>query len=208
LGLSGNPESLIAFIRDSGVKNLTIVTNDSADDQTDLSALLSNGQVRKLISSSMNDSKLIRQLLASGQLELELTSPATLVERVIAGGAGIPVFHTRTGVGTPDAEGKPLEHIDGHLHVRETWLQADLAIVKAWRADHEGNLMFRKTMRTFNPIMATAARFTAVEVEEMVSVGTLHPNNVHTRGLYVDRVIQGLTTVRRLEKGVVGYRAA
>jgi 3-oxoacid CoA-transferase subunit A len=205
-GLSGNPENLIPAIRDAGVKQLTLISNNCGADGFGLWMLLNNGQIRKMISSYVGENKLFEQLYLSGQLELELTPQGTLAERIRAGGAGIPAFYTRTGVGTVVAEGKPHETFDGELYVREGWLRADLAIIKAWRADPSGNLVFRKTARNFNPMMATAAKVTIVEVEEIVEAGTLDPDHVHTPGIYVNRIIQGTHYARLIEKRTVRPR--
>lgn len=199
-GLSGNPESLIPAIRDAGVKDLTVISNNCGADGFGLWLLLNNGQIRKMISSYVGENKLFEQLYLDGNLELELNPQGTLAERIRAGGAGIPAFYTRTGVGTVVAEGKPVEEFDGELYVRETWLRADLAIIKAWRADPAGNLMFRRTARNFNPNMATAARLTIVEVEEIVPAGTFDPDCIHTPGIYVDRIIKSTINEKRIEK--------
>jgi len=199
-GLSGNPESLIPAIRDAGMKELTVISNNCGADGFGLWMLLANGQIRKMISSYVGENKLFEQLYLSGKLELELNPQGTLAERIRAGGAGIPAFYTRTGVGTVVAEGKPVEEFDGELYVRETWLKADLAIVKAWRADPAGNLMFRKTARNFNPNMATAAKVTVAEVEEIVEAGAFDPDCVHTPGIYVNRIVKSTTNEKLIEK--------
>jgi len=199
-GLSGNPESLIPAIRDAGTKELTVISNNCGADGFGLWMLLANGQIRKIISSYVGENKLFGQLYLSGKLELELNPQGTLAERIRAGGAGIPAFYTRTGVGTVVAEGKPVEEFDGELYVRETWLKADLAIVKAWRADPAGNLMFRKTARNFNPNMATAAKVTIAEVEEIVEAGAFDPDCVHTPGIYVNRIVKSTTNEKLIEK--------
>ena len=199
-GLSGNPESLIPAIRDAGTKELTVISNNCGADGFGLWMLLANGQIRKMISSYVGENKLFEQLYLSGKLELELNPQGTLAERIRAGGAGIPAFYTRTGVGTVVAEGKPVEEFDGELYVRETWLRADLAIVKAWRADPAGNLMFRKTARNFNPNMATAAKVTIAEVEEFVEAGAFDPDSVHTPGIYVNRIVKSTTNQKLIEK--------
>ena len=199
-GLSGNPESLIPAIRDAGTKELTVISNNCGADGFGLWMLLANGQIRKMISSYVGENKLFEQLYLSGKLELELNPQGTLAERIRAGGAGIPAFYTRTGVGTVVAEGKPVEEFDGELYVRETWLRADLAIVKAWRADPAGNLMFRKTERNFNPNMATAAKVTIAEVEEIVETGAFDPDSVHTPGIYVNRIVKSTTNEKLIEK--------
>lgn len=199
-GLSGNPESLIPEIRKSGVKDLTVISNNAGADGFGLWMLLETRQIRKMISSYVGDNKLFESQYLSGDLELELNPQGTLAERIRAGGAGIPAFYTATGVGTVVAKGKPVENFEGRDYVRETWLRADLSIIKAWRADTAGNLMFRKTARNFNPDMATAGKITVVEVEEIVDVGTFDPDTVHTPGIYVDRVVLATINEKRIEK--------
>ncbi|HWU79904.1 MAG TPA: CoA transferase subunit A [Caulobacter sp.] len=199
-GLSGNPETLIPAVKDTGVKNLTVISNNCGADGFGLWMLLNNGQIRKMISSYVGENKLFEQLYLSGELELELNPQGTLAERIRAGGAGIPAFYTKTGVGTVVAEGKPVEAFEGEAYVRETWLRADLAIIKAWKADPEGNLMFRMTARNFNPVMATAGKVTIVEVEEIVEAGELDANAIHTPGIYVDRIIRSTINEKRIEK--------
>ena len=198
-GLSGIPENLIAALHQNGVKNLTVISNNCGVDGFGLGSLLANGQIRKMISSYVGENKLFERLYLSGELELELNPQGTLAERIRAGGAGIPAFYTRTGVGTVVAENKPTEQFDGETYVRETWLRADLAIVKAWRGDHEGNLVYRRTARNFNPNMATAAKLTIAEVEELVPNGTLDPDQIHTPGIFVNRIIQGVDYQKRIE---------
>jgi 3-oxoacid CoA-transferase subunit A len=205
-GLSGNPENLLPAIRDSGVKQLTVISNNCGADGFGLWMLLNNGQIRKMISSYVGENKLFEQLYLSGELELELNPQGTLAERIRAGGAGIPAFYTRTGVGTIVAEGKPHEVFEGETYIRETWLRADLAIVKAWRADPSGNLQFRKTARNFNPVMATAAKVTVAEVEQIVQASTIDADHVHTPGIYVDRIIEGAHYAKLIEKRTVRSR--
>jgi 3-oxoacid CoA-transferase subunit A len=205
-GLSGNPESLIPVIRASGATGLTVISNNAGADGFGLWTLLESRQIRKMISSYVGDNKLFEQQYLSGELELELNPQGTLAERIRAGGAGIPAFFTRTGVGTVVAEGKPVQEFDGDLYVMERWLRADLAIIKAWRADPEGNLMFRKTARNFNPNMATAAKVTVVEVEEIVAEGVLDPDCIHTPGVYVDRIVLSTINEKRIEKRTVRER--
>jgi len=205
-GLSGNPESLIPEIRQSGVKKLTVISNNAGADGFGLWMLLESRQIVKMISSYVGENKLFEQQYLSGELQLELNPQGTLAERIRAGGAGIPAFYTRTGVGTVVAEGKPVERFDGDDYVRETWLRADLSIVKAWRADPAGNLMFRRTARNFNPVMATAARITVAEVEEIVPEGTFDPDCIHTPGIYVDRIVQSTINEKRIEKLTVRPR--
>ena len=207
-GLSGNPESLILAIRDAGVKGLTVISNNCGADGFGLWMLLNNGQIRKMISSYVGENKLFEQLYLSGELELELNPQGTLAERIRAGGAGIPAFFTKTGVGTVVAEGKPLEEFEGETYVRETWLRADLSIVKAWKADPAGNLVFRKTARNFNPNMATAGKVTVAEVEEIVEAGSLDPDAVHTPGIYVDRVVKSTINEKRIERLTTRAREA
>ena len=207
-GLSGNPESLIPAIRRAGVKDLTVISNNAGADGFGLWMLLESRQIRKMISSYVGENKLFEQQYLSGELELELNPQGTLAERIRAGGAGIPAFYTRTGVGTVVAEGKPVETFDGDEYVRETWLKADLAIIKAWRADTAGNLMFRKTARNFNPNMATAAKVTVVEVEEIVEPGSFDADCIHTPGIYVDRVLLSTINEKRIEKLTVREREA
>jgi len=206
-GLVGNPESLIPEIRASGVKNLTVISNNAGADGFGLWQLLQTRQISKMISSYVGENKLFEQQYLAGELELEFNPQGTLAERIRAGGAGIPAFFTRTGVGTIVAEGKPQERFDGEDYVRETWLRADLAIVKAWRADKEGNLQFRKTARNFNPVMATAATVTVVEVEEIVDTGTIDPDCVHTPGIYVQRIVKSTINEKRIEKVTTRERA-
>ncbi|GGE92833.1 CoA transferase subunit A [Sphingomonas prati] len=199
-GLSGNPESLIPQIRASGVTGLTVISNNAGADGFGLWMLLESRQIAKMIASYVGENKLFEQQYLSGELALELTPQGTLAERIRAGGAGIPAFYTKTGVGTVVAEGKPVETFDGEEYVRETWLRADLSIVKAWRADPAGNLMFRKTARNFNPNMATAGRVTVAEVEEIVPAGSLDPDCIHTPGIYVDRIVLSTVNEKRIEK--------
>jgi 3-oxoacid CoA-transferase subunit A len=199
-GLSGNPESLIPVVRDAGVTGLTVISNNAGADGFGLWMLLQTRQVAKMISSYVGENKLFEQQYLSGELELELNPQGTLAERIRAGGAGIPAFYTKTGVGTVVAEGKPVETFEGEPYVRETWLRADLAIIKAWRADPEGNLQFRKTARNFNPVMATAAKATVVEVEELVEAGAIDADCVHLPGIYVDRIVLSTINEKRIEK--------
>jgi 3-oxoacid CoA-transferase subunit A len=198
-GLSGNAENLVTALKENGVKGLTVISNNCGADNFGLWVLLNNGQIKKMISSYVGENKLFESLYLSGQLELELNPQGTLAERIRAGGAGIPAFYTKTGVGTVVAEGKPTEMFDGETYVRETWLKADLAVVKAWKGDHEGNLVYRKTARNFNPNMATAAKVTIAEVEELVPNGSLDPDQVHTPGIFVNRILQGTNYAKRIE---------
>ena len=205
-GLVGNPESLIPEIKASGVKDLTVISNNAGADGFGLWQLLVSRQIRKMVSSYVGENKLFEQQYLAGELELEFNPQGTLAERIRAGGAGIPAFFTRTGIGTVVAEGKPHEEFDGQLYVQETWLRADLAIVKAWRADPHGNLQFRKTARNFNPVMATAAKVTVVEVEELVEVGSIDPDCVHTPGIFVQRIVRSTINEKRIEKLTVRNR--
>ena len=206
-GLSGNPESLIPEIKASGVRDLTIISNNAGADGFGLWHLLQSRQVRKMISSYIGENRLFEQQYLSGELELELNPQGTLAERIRAGGAGIPAFYTRTGVGTVVAEGKPHELFESEAYVRETWLKADLAIIKAWRADAAGNLQFRKTARNFNPVMAAAATVTVVEAEELVEVGSIDPDCVHTPGIYVHRIVKSTINEKRIENLTVRQRS-
>ena len=206
-GLSGNPENLVTALMQNGVKDMTVISNNCGADGVGLWVLLNNNQIRKMISSYVGENKLFESLYLSGKLELELNPQGTLAERIRAGGAGIPAFYTKTGVGTVVAEGKPTEVFDGETYVRETWLRADLAVVKAWKGDHEGNLIYRKTARNFNPNMATAAKVTIAEVEELVPNGTLDPDQIHTPGIFVNRILQGRDYAKRIEFLTVRPRA-
>jgi 3-oxoacid CoA-transferase subunit A len=199
-GLCGIPENLIAAIRETGVKDLTVISNNCGVDGFGLGILLENRQIKKMVSSYVGENKLFEQLYLSGELELEFNPQGTLAERIRAGGAGIPAFFTRTGVGTLVAEGKEVRDFDGELYVMERGLTADLSIVKAWKADAEGNLVYRKTARNFNPMMATAGKATVVEVEEIVAIGALDKDAIHTPGIYVDRLIQGAKFEKRIER--------
>jgi 3-oxoacid CoA-transferase subunit A len=190
-GLSGNPENLIEALRADGTRNITIIANNCGADGRGLWVLLDNGQIKKMISSYVGENKLFEELYLSGRLELELNPQGTLAERIRAGGAGIPAFYTRTGVGTVVADGKPTEEFDGLTYVRESWLKADVSIVKAWKGDTEGNLVYRKTARNFNPMMATAGKVTIAEVEHLVEPGLLDPDLIHTPGIFVQRILQG-----------------
>jgi 3-oxoacid CoA-transferase subunit A len=207
-GLVGNPESLIPEIEASGVKNLTVISNNAGADGFGLWHLLKTRQIRKMISSYVGENKLFEQQYLAGELELEFNPQGTLAERIRAGGAGIPAFYTRTGVGTVVAEGKSQEEFDGKLYVRETSLRADLALIKAWRADPAGNLQFRKTARNFNPVMATAAEITVVEAEELVGVADIDPDCVHTPGIYVHRIVKSTINEKRIENLMVRERKA
>jgi 3-oxoacid CoA-transferase subunit A len=205
-GLVGNPESLIPEIKAAGVRDLTVISNNAGADGFGLWHLLESRQIRKMISSYVGENKLFEQQYLAGELELEFNPQGTLAERIRSGGAGIPAFYTRTGVGTVVADGKPHEEFEGQLYLRETWLRADLAIIKAWRADASGNLQFRKTARTFNPDMLTASEVTVVEAEELVEAGGIDPDCIHTPGIYVDRIVQSTINEKRIEKLTVRER--
>lgn len=205
-GLSGNPESLIPEIRKSGVRGLTMISNNAGAEGFGLWTLLESRQVTKMISSYIGDNKLFEQQYLAGELELELNPQGTLAERIRAGGAGIPAFYTATGAGTLVAEGKPVETFEGREYVRETWLRADLAIIKAWKADTAGNLVYRKTARNFNPNMATAAKVTVAEVEHIVPTGALDPDHIHTPGIYINRVVRCSINEKRIENRTVRPR--
>ncbi len=199
-GLCGIPENLIAAIRAAGTKNLTVISNNCGIDGFGLGLLLEGGQIDKMVSSYVGENKLFEQLYLSEKLELEFNPQGTLAERIRAGGAGIPAFFTKTGVGTLVAEGKEVREFDGEAYVMERGLTADLAIVKAWKGDAEGNLVYRKTARNFNPMMATAGKATVAEVEELVAVGSLDKDAIHTPGIFVDRIFQGAHFEKRIER--------
>ena len=199
-GLCGIPEKLIAALRDSKVKDLTVISNNAGVDDFGLGLLLATRQIKKMISSYVGENATFERQYLSGELELEFNPQGTLAERIRAGGAGIPGFYTKTGVGTLIAEGKELKVFDGETYVLERGLRADLAIVKAWKGDEEGNLVYRKTARNFNPMMATAGKVTVAEVEQLVPVGTLDPDHIHTPGIFVQRIFAGRDYEKRIEK--------
>ncbi|AMO76458.1 3-oxoacid CoA-transferase subunit A [Pseudomonas citronellolis] len=201
-GLCGIPENLIAEIRRLGVKGLTVVSNNCGVDGFGLGVLLEDRQIRKMIASYVGENELFERQLLSGELEVELTPQGTLAEKLRAGGAGIPAFFTATGYGTPVAEGKEVREFNGRPHIMEQAITGDFAIVKGWKADHYGNVIYRHTAQNFNPVVATAGRITVVEVEEIVEPGELDPTQIHTPGIYVDRIIQG-TFEKRIEKRTV-----
>lgn len=206
-GLCGIPENLIAGLKASGVKGLTVISNNAGVDGFGLGQLLETKQIAKMISSYVGENKEFERQYLAGELQLEFNPQGTLAERIRAGGAGIPAFFTATGVGTLVAEGKEVRDFDGRKYVMETGLIADLAIIKAWKADERGNLVFRKTARNFNPMMATAGKVTVVEVEEIVPVGSIDPDCIHTPGVYVDRLIQTVSE-KRIEQRTVRQREA
>jgi 3-oxoacid CoA-transferase A subunit len=202
-GLCGIPENLIKALVRKGVKNLTTISNNAGVDDFGLGLLLQTRQIRKHIGSYVGENKLLEQMVLSGELELELNPQGTLAERIRAGGAGIPAFFTPTGFGTVIAEGKEFREFEGRMYIMERALKADFAFIKAWKGDRWGNLVYRKTTRNFNPMMATAARVTIAEVEELVDVGQIDPDDVHTPSVYVKRIFQGANYVKRIEKHCV-----
>jgi len=202
-GLCGIPETLIEAIRDSGVKGLTVISNNAGIDNVGLGVLLETRQIKKMISSYVGENKTFAKQFLAGELEIEFNPQGTLAERCRAGGAGIPAFFTRTGVGTLVAEGKEVREFNGEQYVMETGLVADLAVVHAWMGDTEGNLVYRKTARNFNPMMATAAAVTLAEVEHMVEPGEIEPDAVHTPGIFVRHILLGESYERRVEKRTV-----
>src|SRR5919106_48981 len=206
-GLCGIPEELIKAIRESGVKNLTIVSNNAGVDGAGLGLLLETKQVKKMISSYVGENKLFAQQYLSGELELEFNPQGTLAERIRAGGAGIPAFYTKTGVGTLIAEGKEVREFDGETYVMERGLFADIAVVHAFKGDTEGNLVYRKTARNFNPMMATAAKLTIAEVEHLVPAGEIDPDCIHTPGLFVKRMVHVPNPQKRIEQRTTRKRA-
>jgi 3-oxoacid CoA-transferase subunit A len=206
-GLSGNPSDLIEALRDTGARDLTIVSNNMGVDGKGLGLLLENRQVRKVVASYVGENKLFAQQYLDGQLEVEFVPQGTLAERLRAGGAGIAGFYTRTGVGTPVAEGKPLEEFDGEIYVLERGIVADVALVHAYRADLAGNLVFRHTARNFNPLVATAGRLTVVEAEVVEEDGFLDPDTVVTPGIFVQRLVRAAPRVTDIEQRTVRPRA-
>jgi 3-oxoacid CoA-transferase subunit A len=207
-GLCGMPNVLIEAIRDSGVTGLTVVSNNAGVDGAGLGILLETRQIRKMVSSYVGENKLFAEQYLSGVLELEFNPQGTLAERIRAGGAGIPAFFTKTGVGTIIAEGKEVREFDGQRYVMERGIVADLSIVHAWKGDSAGNLVYRKTARNFNPMMATAGRATVAQVEHYVEAGTIDPDQVHTPGIYVKRMIHTPNIEKRIENRTVRKRAA
>jgi 3-oxoacid CoA-transferase subunit A len=205
-GLCGIPSVLIEAIRDSGVRDLTVVSNNAGVDGAGLGLLLETRQIRKMVSSYVGENATFARQFLAGELEIEFNPQGTLAERIRAGGAGIPAFYTRTGVGTQIAEGKDLRDFDGQDYVMERSLFADLAIVHAWKADREGNLVFRKTARNFNPIMATAARVTVVEAEHLVEPGDIDPDHIVTSGIFVQRIVALAHVDKRIEQRTVRAR--
>ena len=201
-GLCGIPEILIKAIRDAGTKNLTVASNNAGVDDFGLGILLQTKQVKKMISSYVGENDTFMSQYLGGELELEFNPQGTLAERMRAGGAGIPGFYTKTGVGTVIAEGKEHKEFDGETYILETGLKADLAIIKAWKSDETGNLVYRKTSRNFNPAAATCGKICVAEVEEIVPSGELNPDLIHTPGIYVHRIVQGIHE-KRIEQRTV-----
>jgi 3-oxoacid CoA-transferase subunit A len=207
-GLCGIPENLIDALRDSGVRGLTVVSNNAGVDEFGLGKLLKSRQIRKMISSYVGENKEFERQYLAGELELEFNPQGTLAERIRAGGAGIYGFYTKTGAGTLVAEGKETRVVNGETYVLELGLTADVSLVKAWKGDTEGNLVYRKTARNFNPMMASAAQVTVAEVEELVEAGTLDPDQIHTPGIFVQRIIQGRNYLKTIEHRTVRKRNA
>ncbi|MBW4093770.1 MAG: CoA transferase subunit A [Proteobacteria bacterium] len=205
-GLCGIPAALIAAIRDSGAKDLTVISNNAGIDDAGLGLLLATRQIRKMISSYVGENATFARQYLAGELEIEFNPQGTLAERIRAGGAGIPAFFTATGAGTDIAAGKETHVFDGREYVMERGLTADLAVIHAWKADPEGNLIYRKTARNFNPIMATAAKTTVVEIEELVEPGVLDPDHIVTPGIFVDRIVLLATVDKRVEQRTVRKR--
>ncbi|HAU34900.1 CoA transferase subunit A [Lysinibacillus sp. FSL M8-0216] len=199
-GLCGIPEKAIAALVQKGTKDLTVVSNNCGVDDWGLGLLLANKQIKKMVASYVGENKIFEQQFLSGELEVELTPQGTLAERLRAGGAGIPGFYTATGVGTPIAEGKEVKVFDGKDYILEKGITADFALVKAWKADKIGNLVYRKTSRNFNPLAAMAGKITIAEVEEIVEVGELDPDHIHTPGVFVQRVLLGENYEKRIER--------
>tara|TARA_B100001248_G_scaffold259312_1_gene245133 strand:- start:701 stop:1414 length:714 start_codon:yes stop_codon:yes gene_type:complete len=198
-GLCGLPENLILAIKKSGVSNLKVISNNAGTEGYGLGMLLETRQIKKAISSYVGENKLFEKQYLSGEIELEFNPQGTLAERIRAGGAGIPAFFTATGVGTVVSDNKEIRVFNNKEYVMETGLVADLSIVKAWKGDEAGNLIFRKTARNFNPIMATAGKITVVEVEEILNVGELNPDEIHTPGIYINRIIKGESYSKAIE---------
>jgi 3-oxoacid CoA-transferase subunit A len=199
-GLCGIPENLVAAVRRKGTKNLTIVSNNPGAEDFGIGLLLQNRQVKKMISSYVGENKLFEQLVLSGEIQMELNPQGTLAERLRAGGAGIPAFYTPTGYGTMVAEGKEAREFDGRKYILERAIRGEFAFIKAWKGDRWGNLIYRKTARNFNPMMATAADYVIAEVEELVELGRLAPDQVHTPGIFVNAIFQGTKYEKRIER--------
>lgn len=202
-GLCGIPEALIAALRETGVKDLTVVSNNAGVDDFGLGLLLKTRQIKKMVSSYVGENKEFERQYLAGELELEFTPQGTLAERLRAGGAGIPAFYTRTGYGTIVADGKETREFDGHMYVMERGIRADLSLVKAWKGDTTGNLIYRMTARNFNPVIATASRMTIAEVEQVVEPGELDPDHIHTPGIFVKRMVLNTTPEKRIEQRTI-----
>jgi 3-oxoacid CoA-transferase subunit A len=207
-GVCGIPENLISALRRAGTKNITAISNNPGTAEFGIGFLLQTKQVRKMVASYVGENKLFEQLVMNGEVELELNPQGTLAERIRAGGAGIPAFYTPTGYGTMIAEGKETKEFGGRMYVLEKALRADFAFIKAWKGDRWGNLMYRKTARNYNPVMATAADYVIAEVEELVELGGIPPDQVHTPGVYVNAIFQGTHYEKRIEKRTVRHRVA
>ena len=199
-GLCGIPENLITAIRDSGVKDLTVISNNCGVDDFGMGLLLQTRQIRKMVSSYVGENAEFERQFLANELEIEFNPQGTLAERIRAGGAGIPAFYTKTGFGTRIAEGKETREFNGEMYVMETGLRADLSIVKAWKGDRSGNLIYRMTARNFNPMMATAGKVCVAEVEELLEIGSLNPDEIHTPAIFVNRIIEGKNHEKRIER--------
>jgi 3-oxoacid CoA-transferase subunit A len=207
-GVCGIPENLIAALRRAGTKNITVISNNPGTSEFGIGLLLQTKQVRRMVASYVGENKLFEQLVMNREVELELNPQGTLAERIRAGGAGIPAFYTPTGYGTMIAEGKETREFGGRMYVLEKALRADFAFIKAWKGDRWGNLMYRKTARNYNPVMATAADYVIAEVEELVELGGIPADQVHTPGIYVNAIFQGTHYEKRIEKRTVRRRVA
>ncbi len=199
-GLCGIPENLIVALRDTGAKDLTVIGNNVGCDHHGMWLVLANNQIKKVLASYVGENKILETRYMNGEIEIEFNPQGTLAERIRAGGAGIPAFYTRTGYGTKVAEGKETRQFNDEWYVMETGLVADVSLVKAWKADAEGNLVYRKTARNFNPMIATAGKITVVEVEEIVAVGSIPPDQVHTPGIFVNRIVVGAKYEKHIER--------
>ncbi|HTC63038.1 MAG TPA: CoA transferase subunit A [Candidatus Saccharimonadales bacterium] len=206
-GTCGVPENLIAAVRRKGTKNLTVASNNAGTMDSGLGMLLQTHQIKKMIASYVGENKLFEQQVLSGEVEVELNPQGTLAERMRAAGAGIPAFYTPTGVGTKIAEGKEIREFDGRKYVMERGLRGDFAFIKAWKGDRWGNLVYRMTARNFNPVMATAADYVIAEVEELVELGSLPPASIHTPGIFVNAIFQGVNYEKKIEKRTIRKRA-
>ncbi|MEM0998509.1 MAG: CoA transferase subunit A [Bacteroidota bacterium] len=202
-GLCGIPENCISALVDAGVKDLICISNNAGVDDFGIGRMLQQHQVKKMISSYVGENAEFERQLLSGELQVDLIPQGTLAERIRAGGAGIPAFYTPAGYGTEVAQGKEIREFDGKYYLMERWLRADYALVKAWKGDHHGNLIFKGTARNFNPMMAMAGKITVAEVEELVAPGELHPNEIHTPGIFVQRILQGTHYEKRIEQRTV-----